>query len=151
MVGEKVLIVKTGYSELLELGSSDSVSLGDIFRVTPLLEAYEKKGNKVTWLTDKYAFPILEGNHRVSELLHLDFSTAMDLLGTEFDTIINLEKNKDICELVKRIEAWKKLGFRIDNETKEVRAYDRANDALTVSSIYDIKKINNRISKNFYY
>jgi len=143
-MGERVLIVKTGYSELLELGNSDTVSLGDIFRVTPLLEVYKKRGDHVTWLTDKYAFPLLEGNSSINELLHLDFPTSIHLQDRAFDTIVNLEKNKEVCGLVKRLDAWRKLGFRVDVETGDVRAYDRANEALTVSSNQDIKKTNNK-------
>src|SRR3989344_103664 len=96
---EKILIIKTGYSEFLDKEANlRKVSLGDVLRTTPLLHLY--KNDYVTWVSDREAFPLLENNPYINRLLPLDFTTAMHLLDEEeFDTVINLEKNYDICKL----------------------------------------------------
>ena len=118
------------------------ISLGDVLRTTPILHVY--KNDDVTWLTDKEAFPLLEGNPYIHHLLALDFTTAMSLLDDEFDTVINLEKNKDICRLSSTIESWRKYGFRFDKKTGSSQAYDRALEVLTVSSDFNAKKDNKK-------
>ena len=135
----KVLIIKTGYSEFLfNESESNKVSYGDVLRITPILNVY--KNDYVVWLTDESAFPLLEKNPYIDELLPLNFRTAVDLLEEEFDTMINLEKNSDICKFANRINAWRKYGFRFDKKTKAAQAYDRASEILTYSSDINVKK-----------
>ncbi len=141
---EKILIIKTGYSEILEYNiNSKKVSFGDILRTTPLLHLY--KNDEITWVTDEVAFPLLDENAYIDRLLPLDFWTAAKLQGEEFDTLINLEKNIEICKFAKTIEAWKKYGFRFDTKTNQAEAYDRAFEILGVSSNPLAKKENSRI------
>ncbi len=142
MSKHKVLIIKTGYSEFLEDGNSTKVSYGDVLRVTPLLHYY--RDDEVTWLTDESALPLLEGNLFIHRLLPLNFHTAMQLQREQFDTIVNLEKDHDICELSSSIEAWKRFGFRLDKKTGTVQAYDRAYDVLAVTTSPDMKKKNEK-------
>lgn len=140
---QKVLIIKTGYLEFLENGNDSAiVSLGDIIRTTPILHIY--KNDEVTWVTDKKAFPLLEGNEYISRILPLDFTNAMNLLDEDFDRIINLEKNSDICKFANQINAWSKHGFRYDKKSKKAEAYDRAFEVLTVSSDINVKRKNKR-------
>jgi len=141
---EKILIIKTGYSEILdELGDSGRVSsLGDVLRTTVLLNLYKK--DHVTWVSDESAFPLLEGNPHIDRLLPLDFWTAAKLQEEEFDSVINLEKNLEICKFSKKIEAWKKYGFRYDPKTQTAKAYDRAFDVLAVSTSPELKKSNQK-------
>jgi heptosyltransferase-2 len=68
----------------------------------------------------------------------------MQLLEEDFDKIINLEKNPDICKFANQINAWSKYGFRFDKRTQKAEAYDRAFEVLTVSSNIDIKRQNGR-------
>ena len=141
---EKILIIKTGYSEFLE-EEKDSriVSYGDILRTTPLLHPY--KDNHVTWVTDRKAFPLLEGNPFIDKLLGFDFITSEQLKAERFDTVINLEKVPGICALADQISAWRRYGFRFDSETGKAKAYDNAFDVLAVSADPKTKKNNQRI------
>ena len=139
---QKILILKTGYSEILFEKDSEKASFGDVLRITPILNVY--KNDDVTWVTDKTALPILEGNPYINKLLPLNFTTAMHLLDEEFDTIINLEKNKEICKLSNKLVAWRKYGFRFDNKINQVEAYDRALEVLAYGSSIDMKKENNK-------
>jgi len=140
---EKVLIIKTGYSEVLDKEEdSRKVSLGDVLRTTTLLNYY--KNHDVTWLTDVYALPLLERNPLINRLLTLDFWSSIQLQSEEFDTIVNLEKNRKICEFVRRLDAWKKYGFRFDSKNNRIEAYDRAFEILSVGSDTNVKKENDR-------
>lgn len=144
---KKVLIIKTGYSEILEGGSnSRRVSFGDILRTTPLLHLY--KNNNVTWVTDFDAFPLLEDNPFISKLLPYDFTTVLQLGAEEFDIVINLEKIPGICVLADRIRTrHSRHGFTFNSQTGEAEAYDKAYDVLTVSSDPNAKKDNKRTSQ----
>ncbi|MFC1682216.1 radical SAM protein [Nanoarchaeota archaeon] len=142
----KVLIIKTGYSEFLDRESnSRKVSLGDVLRTTTLLHLY--KDDHITWVTDEYAFPLLENNKYIHRLLHLDLLTIKQLEMEEFDILINLEKVPGICALSDKIKAWKKHGFRFDSKTGEARAYDKAFEVLTVGSDPELKKENKKTAQ----
>jgi len=141
---QKILIIKTGYSEFLDRESdSRNVSLGDILRITPLLHLY--KNDDVTWVSDKYAFPLLKENPYINRLIHLDWITAEQLKSEEFDTVINLEKIPGICALSDNIRARRsRYGFTFDSQKGKAEAYDRATEVLSVSSDPIIKKENIR-------
>lgn len=134
MIKEKILIIKTGYSETL-VKDSDSrvVSLGDVLRITPLLNLY--KDHLVTWVADKYAFPLLEDNPYIDRLWDISDPFVIEQLKTEkFDTLINLEKIPGICALADKIHAWKRYGFRFDSDTGKAEAYDNSFEVLAVAS-----------------
>ncbi|MEK6820253.1 MAG: radical SAM protein, partial [Nanoarchaeota archaeon] len=137
----KVLIIKTGYSEILdEEKDSRTVSLGDVLRTTVLLNLY--KDEHVTWVTDEKAFPLLESNPHINRLLPYDFTTALQLESEEFDILINLEKVPGICALSDKIRAWRRYGFRFDKRTEKAEAYDSAFDILAVGYDSKSKKAN---------
>jgi heptosyltransferase-2 len=138
---EKVLIIKLGYSEILDKDdSSRKVSLGDVLRTTPLLHLY--KNEEVTWLTDEKAFPLLHNNSHIKRILPYDLTTILQLESEEFDTVINLEKIPGICALSDKIKAWKKYGFRFDARSGRAEAHDKAFETLSVSSNTSMKKKN---------
>lgn len=141
---EKILIIKTGYSEFLEKENNEyKVSYGDVLRTTPLLHAY--KGHDVTWVTDKKAFPLLEKNKYITRLLSYDFNTAIQLQSEEFDVVINLEKNPGICALSDNIHARKsKHGFTFNTQTGGAEALDKAFETLSISANPELKKQNKK-------
>lgn len=143
---EKVLIIKAGYSEILDKESnSRKVSLGDILRTTPLLHAF--KEHKVTWVTNEEAFPLLEGNPFIERLLPYDLTTTLQLGAEEFDCVINLEKIPGICALSDKIKAWKRYGFRFDTRTGKAEAHEKAIDTLALSSDLTMKKENKKTAQ----
>ncbi len=133
----KILIIKTGYSEVLDRESnSRKVSFGDILRITPLLHVY--KNDSVTWVSDENAFPLLENNPYISRLLPLDWIVSEQLKAEEFDKVINLEKIPGICALADSIRARRaRYGFTFNSQTGGVEAYDKSGEVIEVS--YDIK------------
>jgi len=126
----KVLILKTGYTETLcdEPYKEGNVSLGDVLRTTALLHLYKK--DKVTWLTDTKAVPLLEGCEYIDRILEFNLSSILQLTYEHFDIVINLEKNPGLCALANNIESWQKYGFRFDAETGTAEGYNGAIDAL---------------------
>lgn len=143
---ERVLIIKTGYSEVLHNEYDSRVtSLGDILRTTPILHLF--KDDYVTWVTDKSAFPILEGNPYIDRLLSLDWISAEQLKEEHFDVCINLEKDPGICVFSDKINAWKRYGFRAEYSLRGVKAeaHDNASEAFLISSKSDIKKQNYKV------
>lgn len=141
MKKHKILILKVGYSEILDgEDNSRNVSLGDVFRTTALLELY--KNEHVTWVTDSEALPLLENNPLIDRLLVYDFTTVLQLESEEFDTVINLEKIPGICAFADKIKAWRKFGFRFNTLTGKAEAYDNASELLTMTGNLKLKKEN---------
>ena len=138
----KILIIKTGYSELLEKeNNSRVVSLGDILRTTPLLHIYKK--DHVTWVTDKSAFPLLEGIESLDRLLPFDWITAEQLKEEKYDVVINLEKIAGICAFSDKISVSRsRYGFVFDPVEGKAIADDNSAQILAVSSDLKLKKEN---------
>jgi heptosyltransferase-2 len=144
MRGHKILIIKTGYSEILDKESnSRECSLGDVLRTTPLLHLYRE--DKVTWVTDSKAFPLLEGNPLIYRLLPWDFTTALQLESEEFHSVINLEKIPGICALAEKVRARRsRYGFVFNGQTGGAEAYEGADEIIAVSDSAQLKKKNQR-------
>ncbi len=147
IMAHKVLIIKPGYSEILEgRNNSRAVSLGDVLRTTPLLHLYG--GDEVTWIADIEAFPLLVGNPLIKRILPYDMTTAFQLESEEFDSVINLEKIPGICALADRIRSRRnRFGFTFNSQTGDAEAYDHAFDVLAVGSDQKSKKDNQRTAQ----
>ncbi len=105
----KVLIIKTGYSELVENGNGRVVSLGDVFWHTVLLHLY--RNDEVTWLVSRKAYPLLEGNPYIDRILICEEIAGPPLKDNYFDVVVNLEKGPEMCALAESISAGERLGF----------------------------------------
>jgi len=130
-VMNKVLIIKLGYSETLDKEISTTSSLGDVLRTTVILNFF--KHEKVSWLVDKRAAPLLEGNPYIRRLLVYNLETVLQLQRERFDTVINLEKVPGICALADSINAWRRYGFRFDEYKGAAQSYDGAEKVLSLS------------------
>jgi len=137
----KILIIKLGYSETLDPEISRKSSLGDVLRTTVLLHAF--KDDNVTWLVDEHAFPLLEGNPYIKQILIFDLISVLQLMSEEFDMIINFEKVPGICALTGKINAWKHAGFRFDSRKGVAKAYDGAEDILSMCLNINEKRTGN--------
>lgn len=145
-VKQKVLIIKTGYSEFLEeQRDTKKVSYGDVLRTTPLLHAF--KEDNVTWVTDEKAFSLLPKEPYINRLLRFDFISIAQLKKERFDTIINLEKIAGICAIIEDISTVRNFGFRFDPEKRVAKAYDRSYNALLVSTDLELKKQNQKTTQ----
>ncbi len=144
MEKEKILIIKTGYTEILDGDQNGRIiSLGDVLRTTPLLHKYKDK--HVTWVTSEESMPLLKNNPYIARLLSFDLLTILQLESEEFDKIINLEKVPGICALSDKIRARRsRYGFTFNTQTGEAEALDRAYEVLAVSFNPKYKKENKR-------
>lgn len=127
----KILIIKLGYSETLVPEVRQVCSLGDVLRTTVILHLF--KGDHVTWLTDKAAFPLLQDNPYIARLMPFDLLSALGLERERFDLVINLEKVPEICSLADNIAARGRCGFGFDPASGGVRAHRGAEEALRIA------------------
>lgn len=136
----KVLIIKLGYSETLDKEVGKATSLGDVLRTTVILNFL--KNDDVTWLVDESAFPLLENNPLIRRVLVFNLETVLQLQRERFDTVINLEKGPGICAFSDSINAWRRFGFRFDEDSGEAQAYDGAEKVLSLCLDLEKKKGN---------
>ena len=134
----KVLIIKLGYSETLNKEISTTTSLGDVLRTTVILNFL--KDDDVSWLVDRRASPLLEHNPYINRLLIYNLETILQLQRERFDTVINLEKVPGICALADSVNAWRRFGFRFEEERGVAQSYDGAEKVLSLSLSLDEKR-----------
>ena len=104
-----VLIVKLGYCETLTSDVSNVCSLGDVFRSTSVLHLF--KGDRVTWVTDRAAVPLLAGNPMISRIVRWDEQDRDRVLDEPFDVVVNLENVPEVSTEVRRVTCLKRYGF----------------------------------------
>jgi ADP-heptose:LPS heptosyltransferase len=93
---EKILIIKLG-------------AVGDVIRTTPLLLPLEKNfpKAKIYWLT--YTPQVVPGN--VDSVLQFNTEGIAFLESLQFDYIFNLDKDKEACALMNRLNTKVRKGF----------------------------------------
>lgn len=138
----KTLIIKLGYSETFVSHVRTTCSLGDVLRTTSILHLFA--GDRVTWLTDAAAVPLLKGNPLIDRIVEYAPANVRQLEAERFDRIVNLEKVPEVCEMADRVAAAQHYGFRIDAATGSPTANDDAYNALIVATHDEAKRTNNR-------
>lgn len=138
----KILIIKLGYSETLDKEEGKIISLGDILRTTPILEAIKEKYcvSQVTFLTDIKAKALIQNNPYIDRLLVWDEFMGFLLQREKYDIVINLEKHPGICALTDMIDAWQKYGFRLVTQTGHVDEYNQEISFIEYINNKEIKK-----------
>lgn len=102
----RVLIIKLG-------------AIGDVIRTTPLITKINKElpGYEIWWLT--LTPDILPSS--VNKKLSFNLKDILILEETEFDWVINLDKDYEACSILNRIKAKKKDGFYLkDGKTAPI-------------------------------
>ena len=96
-IGERILVIKLG-------------AIGDVIRTTPLLHRLRRDFPRahVTWLTHS---PEVVPRSAVDQVLALDLAAVLRLTATEFDLVLNLDKDPEACALASRIPARARRGF----------------------------------------
>ncbi|HYF04441.1 MAG TPA: glycosyltransferase family 9 protein [Patescibacteria group bacterium] len=97
---KSILIIKLG-------------AIGDVIRTTPLLLKIQQEypNAAIWWVT--HTPEILPNN--IHRILKFNAESLLVLQATEFDTIINLDKDPAACALLKLLEAPEKIGFTLKN------------------------------------
>jgi heptosyltransferase-2 len=88
---QRVLILKTGYSETLDPDTSGVVSLGDILRATVVLHAFPSERYEVTWVVDQKGVDLLKGNPCIHRILTVTPFTPFHLMSEWFDIVVNFQ------------------------------------------------------------
>ncbi len=105
----RILIVKLG-------------AMGDVLRTTPLLRAYKSRypSCHISWVVDRWSFPVLESNPWIDRLLVWDRSLGEKLSRLEFDLALNLDKEKEALDTIESVRAVKKMGFGWNRERTDI-------------------------------
>ncbi len=100
---------RAGRILLIKLGAA-----GDVIRTTPLLHPLlrDYPDHALTWVTD---FPDLVPS-RVHDVARLDAETLVWLRNTDFDLVINLDKDRQACALAAEVTAPRRWGFTLDRD-----------------------------------
>ncbi len=95
-VKEKILIIKLG-------------AIGDVIRTTPLIEPIKKKypKAKLYWLT--HTPSIVPDN--IDVVLKLNADSLIFLQEVHFDLVFNLDKDKEACALINKLNVGIKKGY----------------------------------------
>ncbi|SDY28683.1 glycosyltransferase family 9 protein [Hymenobacter psychrophilus] len=98
-VGARILLIKLG-------------AIGDVIRTTPLLRRLRQEypGCYITWLT---LTPAILPQGQIEEILRFDFASALHLMARRFDVAINLDKEKEACALLLKMDAGRKFGYTL--------------------------------------
>ncbi|MFH1845415.1 MAG: glycosyltransferase family 9 protein [bacterium] len=100
-------VARTGRILLIKLGAA-----GDVIRTTPLLSPLQRDypHHVISWLT--YSPELLPA--QVDDPLPFDAASLMWARNTEFDLVINLDKDREACALAREVTARRRLGFTLD-------------------------------------
>jgi len=95
---------------IIKLGAA-----GDVIRTTPLLFPLKKEypDSKIIWLTYSPELVPVKGEVCADEVLNFTLQNIIFLQQTEFDVVINLDKDKEAIGLMSSLNANKKFGFTL--------------------------------------
>ena len=138
----KVLIIKLGYSETLDGEIGKVSSLGDVLRTTVVLHLF--KNDSVTWLVDEKAYPLLRDNKYITRILVYNSDSIWQIKCERYDTVINFEKDSDLCTLSDSIKSDRYYGFRFDEVTGKPHYYAGSEVAFQICNDVEIKRQNKK-------
>lgn len=128
-VEKKILIIKLG-------------AIGDVIRTTPLLERFysEYPDAQITWLTH---FPNILPKAPIHTIIKADALQFWKLAQSDFDIVVNLDKDEEACRLLDAINAKDKFGYSWRNGHLSA-ATDAANHKILTGAFDAISKENTK-------
>ena len=129
-IKEKILIIKLG-------------AAGDVIRTTPLLKKLKQvyPNAHITWLT---LSPELVPADWVDTIYPFDFKYALILQSSQFDLLINLDKDAEACALANQISANKKQGFVLSDLNRVKPANQEAEHKFLTGVFDSLSKANTK-------
>lgn len=93
----KILLIKLG-------------AIGDVIRTTPLIVRFKKEypNCHITWVT---LTPDVLPPNEIDQIYTLDFKSVFIVENSQFDIVINLDKEPEACLLLEKVSAPIKYGF----------------------------------------
>lgn len=128
-ISKRILIIKLG-------------AIGDVIRTTPLISRYRDlyPNCKITWLT---MTPAILPSGKIDEILKFDYASSIYLENASFDIAINLDKEKEACALLLKVEAGEKYGYVLkDNVAQPFNQL--ANHKFNTGLFDDVSKANTK-------
>lgn len=126
----RILILKVGLA-------------GEVLRCTPLLRRLRQlhPNAEITWVT---SFPDFVPARWVNRLLKYSWETCLRLQAEEFDLLLSLDKDFDVCALAGTIRAREKRGFGLSRFGKIVPLDPRAERKWLTGVWDDLMRANTR-------
>lgn len=120
-ISKKILIIKLG-------------AIGDVIRSTSLAVRYREiyPDCHITWLTH---FPEVLPKDSIDEIHKFDFRSVYILSHQKFDIAVNLDKDVEVCALLKNIDADEKHGFTWDNG--HIAVSNKASEHKLITGLFD--------------
>ena len=117
----RILIIKLG-------------AIGDVIRTTPLLRRLKVDHPRahITWLTHS---PEVVPRSAVDRVLPLSFASVLELMATDFELVLNLDKDREACALASQIPARTRRGFILRDGVPAPA--DAAAEGKFVTGIFD--------------
>lgn len=115
---------KDGCKDMLPIGTRILIinldAMGDVLMTTAQLPAIKRKFPKSTiyWITLKNAALLLENNHYVDQVFEYNGESISILNEMKFDYVMNVDKSQKSCSLLNSLDAPKKLGFGLNENSK---------------------------------
>ena len=129
-IKQKILIIKLGAS-------------GDVIRTTPLLRRLKQvyPESFIAWLT---LTSELVPSNWVDQILNFELKNIIALQASQFDLLINLDKDLEACSLANQISAKEKKGFGL-SDFNHCTPINSDSEQKYLSGIFDtINKINTK-------
>ena len=100
---------------------------GDVLRTTCVLPALRaaSPGSQITWVTERSAVPLLEGNPLIDRILPRDAATER-LLVEQFDLVLGLDNDADGGSLAALARCRERRGYVLDPEGRVMPVNDAA-------------------------
>jgi ADP-heptose:LPS heptosyltransferase len=131
-VVERILIVKLA-------------AAGDVLRTTCVLPALRAAwpGSQITWVTERSALPLLEGNPLIDRVLPRDAATER-LMVEQFDLVLGLDNDPDGGALASLARSRERRGYVLDERGRVVPVNDGARPWWQMGLDDGLKRANRR-------
>lgn len=118
---------------------------GDVLRTTCVLPALRAAwpGSQITWVTERSAIPLLEGNPLIDRILARE-AAADRLLVEQFDLVLGLDNDADGGSLAALARCRERRGYVLDERGRVVPVNDGARPWWQMGLDDSLKRANRR-------
>lgn len=130
-ISKRILLIKLG-------------AMGDVIRTTPLLKKLREvhPGSHITWLTH---YPDILPELQIDSIQKFGYSTVFCITNERYDIAINLDKDKEACILLSKVQAKEKFGFSWSDEG-HITGLSEAAESKILTGLFDELSRSNKSS-----